>query len=103
MPKPSQNGAFSVRKGRTDFKRGESVYKFDIISDDNRQAEFAIYRDIATMIRAIDNVEAYLKPVCRSNAILHISATKIITIEKGLAILEDHEWRVVKKAVIKYA
>ena len=55
------------------------------------------------MIRALDNHEKYIKPACRSNAILHKNATKIITDKKGLAIREGDSWRVIEKAIIRYA
>lgn len=102
MPIPSSTGIFSARDSHPNFKRRTSVYKFHIISDDGTQAEFEIHHDIATMIRALDEADTYLKPVCRSSSILPISATKIITVEKGIANLEYNEWKVIKKAVIRY-
>ena len=103
MAIPDENGNFDTTQVSDVFKRPSSVYEFSIISKDGNQAEFSIYDDIATMIRALDNHEKYIKPACRSNAILHKNATKIITDKKGLAIREGDSWRVIEKAIIRYA
>lgn len=103
MTIPDANGHFDETQATENFKRPISVYQFKVISKDGNQAEFVIYQDIATMIRALDNFEEYLKPACRSNSILHKNATKINTVEKGLAIKEGNRWRVIQKAVISYS
>lgn len=102
MTIPNENGNFDATQVSDIFKRPKSVYEFRIITKDGNQAEFNIHDDIATMIRALDNFEEYIKPACRSNAILHKNATKIITEKKGLALREGNSWRVVEKAIIRY-
>ncbi|MFK7946856.1 MAG: hypothetical protein AB8G11_04650 [Saprospiraceae bacterium] len=102
FPIPSQEGSFSVNQISEEFRRTHTVYKFRLLDDTATQAEFEIIDDVATMLRALDDPETYLKPVCRSNAIIPISATKIITDEKGLAIYNNNEWQVVRKALIHY-
>jgi hypothetical protein len=102
MPIPNAYGIFDLKEATAVFKRPYSVYLFKVISEDGNQAEFSIYEDIATMLRALDNFDEYLRPACRSTAILHKNATKIITEEKGLAIREGKEWKVVTKAVVRY-
>jgi hypothetical protein len=99
---PNADGVFDGNQATDEFKRPYSVYVFTVISDDGKQAEFKIHEDIATMIRALDNFDEYLRPACRSGSILHKNATKIITSENGLAIKEDGDWKVVTKAVIHY-
>ena len=103
MAIPNENGNFDTTQVSDIFKRPNSVYEFSIISKDGNQAEFNVYDDIATMIRALDNFDKYIKPACRSNRILHKNATKIITDTKGLAIKEGNSWRVIEKAIIRYA
>lgn len=102
LPIPNAEGIFDGNQATDEFKRPHSVYIFTVISDDGKQAEFKIHEDIATMIRALDNFDDYLRPACRSGSILHKNATKIITSENGLAIQEDGKWKVVTKAVIHY-
>lgn len=102
MPIPNAYGVFDLGEATSVFKRPYSVYLFKIISEDGNQAEFSIYEDIATMLRALDNFNEYLRPACRSTSILHKNATKIINEEKGLAIREGKEWKVVTKAVVRY-
>lgn len=102
LPIPAQDGSFQSSQMSDEFKRTETVFKFKLIDDDATQAEFEIIDDVATMLRALDDPDTYLKPVCRSNAIIPISATKIVTDEKGLAIFKNDEWQVVKKALIHY-
>lgn len=102
FPVPAQAGSFNVNQLSEEFRRTETVYKFRLTDESGTQAEFEIVNDVATMLRALDDPETYLKPVCRSNAIIPISATKIITDEKGLAIYNNNEWQVVKKALIHY-
>ena len=102
MAIPNENGNFDATHVSDIFKRPKSVYEFTIITKDGNQAEFSIYDDIATMIRALDNFEEYIKPACRSNAILHKNATKVITEKKGLAVREGNSWRVIEKAIIRY-
>lgn len=100
---PAENGLFDSREATEVFKRPHSVYEFKIANDNNQKATFQIYDDIATMIRALDNYDEFLRPACRSNAILHKNATKIITSERGTAVYEGGYWRVVRKAVIHYS
>ena len=102
MPIPTINGVFTMDEATTIFKRPYSVYIFTITSADGKQAEFKIYEDIATMIRALDKYDEYVRPACRSQAILHKSATKIITEDHGLAIKDGNAWKVVTKAVVRY-
>ena len=102
LPIPEPDGAFQSSQISEEFKRTETVYKFRLIDDKAMQAEFEIIDDVATMLRALDDPDTYLKPACRSSAIIPISATKIITDEKGLVILKNDEWQVVKKALIHY-
>ena len=102
MPIPSPSGIFDLREATSTFKRPYSVYLFNVTSEDGNQAEFCVHDDIATMLRALDNFDEYLRPACRSTAILHKNATKIITEENGLAIREGNEWKVVTKAVVRY-
>jgi len=99
---PSTDGIFNGNQATEEFKRPYSIYLFTIISEDGKQAEFKVHEDIATMIRALDSFDEYLRPACRSGSILHKNATKIITSENGLAIQEDGDWKVVTKAVIHY-
>lgn len=103
MAIPDENGIFDSSFVSETFKRPISVYLFTITSKDGNQAEFSIHEDIATMIRALDNFDEYLRPACKSNAILHKNATKIVTESKGLAIREGNRWRVIEKANIHYA
>ncbi len=102
MPIPNEQGIFDSNEATDIFKRPYSVYQFLMVSTDDKHAEFKIYDDIATMIRALDNFDTYLRPVCRSSSILHKNATKIITVDNGVAIKEEGQWRVITKAVIKY-
>lgn len=102
MPIPASNGTFQGSLAEDEFKRAESVYQFEITNDEGTMATFAVHEDIATMIRALDDPDRYLKPACRSNSIPHISATKIITNENGLAIKNGDNWRVQRKAMIRY-
>ena len=102
LPIPEQDGSFNIGYITEEFRRTETVYKFRILDNTASQAEFEIIDDVATMLRALDDPDTYLKPVCRSNAIIPISATKIITDEKGIAIINNNEWQVVKKALIHY-
>ena len=102
MSIPNENGKFDATQVSDVFKRPRSVYEFSITSKDGNQAEFSIYDDIATMIRALDNFDEYIKPACRSNSILHKNATKVITEQKGFAIKKGNSWRVIEKAIIRY-
>lgn len=102
FPIPEQDGSFNVKEMSEEFRRTETVYKFRLLDNTATQAEFEIIDDVATMLRALDDPDNYLKPACRSNAIIPISATKIITDEKGIAIFNNNEWQVVKKALIHY-
>jgi hypothetical protein len=102
LPIPNSDGSFNAEDALEEFKRTETVYQFKIVSKDPLRAEFKIYDDVATMLRALDDPDVHLKPACRSNAIIPISATKIMTDEPGLAVFRNNEWRVVKKALIHY-
>ncbi len=103
MPLPSTNGTFQGSLAENEFRRAESVYRFEITNDEGTMAVFTVHDDIATMIRALDDPDRYLKPACRSNSIPHISATKILTDKKGLAIKDGNDWKVQRKAIIRYA
>lgn len=102
LPIPNPDGTFNAEDTLSEFKRTETVYQFKLISKEPLRAEFKIYEDVATMLRALDDPDVHLKPACRSNAIIPISATKILTDEPGLAVFRNNEWRVVKKALIHY-
>jgi hypothetical protein len=102
MPIPNPEGDFNGNDALEDFKRAESVYQFRLLGDSTTEAEFKICNDVATMIRALDNPDVYLKPACRSNAIIPISATKVLTDENGLAVYKNGEWKIVRKALIRY-
>lgn len=102
LPIPNPEGDFNADDAIENFKRAESVYQFRLLGDSTTEAEFKICDDVATMIRALDNPDVYLKPACRSNAIIPISATKILTDENGLVIFKNGEWNIVRKALIRY-
>lgn len=102
LPIPNPDGSFNAADTLEEFKRTETVYEFKLVSKDPLRAEFKIYEDVATMLRALDDPDVHLKPACRSNAIIPISATKILTDEPGLAVFRNNEWKVVKKALIHY-
>jgi hypothetical protein len=102
LPIPNQDGSFNAEDALAEFKRTETAYQFKIVSREPLRAEFKIYEDVATMLRALDDPDIHLKPACRSNAIIPISATKILTDESGLAVFRNNEWKVVKKALIHY-
>ncbi len=102
MPLPNREGSFNMEDALEEFKRTDTVYEFKLMDGSQNQAEFKVFEDVATMLRALDDPDTYLKPACRSNAIIPISATKIITDEKGIAVLRHGEWKILKKALIHY-
>ncbi|NJN77660.1 MAG: hypothetical protein HC803_04465 [Saprospiraceae bacterium] len=102
LPIPNPDGSFNAEDALDEFKRTETVYQFKLINKEPLRAEFKVYEDVATMLRALDDPDVHLKPACRSNSIIPISATKIMTDEPGLAIFKNGEWQVVKKALIYY-
>lgn len=102
LPIPNQVGSFHMDDVLETFRRTETVYHFKLLDGSNDQAEYRVVDDVATMLRALDDPDTYLKPACRSNAIIPISATKIITDESGIALLRGNEWKIIKKALIHY-
>ncbi len=102
MPLPNREGSFNMEDALEEFKRTDTVYEFKLMDGSQNQSEFKVFEDVATMLRALDDPDTYLKPACRSNAIIPISATKIITDEKGIAVLRHGEWKILKKALIHY-
>lgn len=102
LPIPELDGSFQVEDALEEFKRTETVYHFKLLDNSPNQAEYKVVDDVATMLRALDDPDTYLKPACRSNAIIPISATKIITDESGIALLRGGEWKIIKKALIHY-
>lgn len=101
MPIPNAQGEFDGTKANTSFQRLQSAYKFTVTDSDGQQAHFQLVDDIATMVRALENYDEYIRPACRTTMIPPKIATRVITEEPGLAIRDGKEWHLVSKAVIR--
>lgn len=101
LPIPDPHGIFDSTKANAHFQRLQSAYKFTVTSSDGQQAHFQLVDDIATIVRALENYDEYIRPACRTTVIPPKIATRVITEDPGLAIRNGKEWHLVSKAVIR--
>lgn len=100
MPSPAKGGVFKTEYQSTSFIATESVYRFELLSPS--EAKFTFYNDRATVSRALNNYDTYLKPVCKSLNDLNPNAAQIITQVPGTAYLHGDTWKVKERALVYY-
>ncbi len=87
----------------TEYKQGYVVYKFLPIENSNR-AEFEFISDEATMMIPRSNNIEHMREACRFiDSYPSEQTKKVTTIERGEAeLLPDGNWRITKKAKVRF-
>ena len=102
MPVPNKDGSFEDGHQSNKFEWTESVYKFEIVNKEGTKAVFSIMNDQRMIKRAISGYDIYIKPVCRAANAFSMNVSRIMTEEKGQAVLNGDRWELDKKALISY-
>jgi hypothetical protein len=102
MPSPDNDGNFDNRKKSEHFIPSESIYKFIMNENSDKEAEFYIHQDPNNMERAINYYSSILEKVCKSENAFDPRGKSVVTIEPGVAVLDGNKWVVKEKALVKY-
>jgi hypothetical protein len=95
-----QNGAFAGRELQSEVKQGMTFYELKISASGN-EATFRPVTEKVTFQRAMDVADTYLKPACDLIGDPK-SARKYEIKENGIAIKENNNWKITKKAIIEF-
>lgn len=102
MPVPNKDGSFEDGHQSDKFEWTESVYKFEVVNKEGTKALFSIMNDQRMIKRAISGYDIYIKPVCRAANAFNMNVSRIVTEEKGQAVLNGDRWELDDKALISY-
>ena len=102
MPVPNKDGSFEDGHQSNKFEWTESVYKFEVVNKEGTKALFSIMNDQRMIKRAISGYDIYIKPVCRAANAFNMNVSRIVTEEKGQAVLNGDRWELDDKALISY-
>lgn len=95
---PEIDGSFKIESAK-DFKDQDSLYKLEIISNTNGNI-FFLSGDYD--LRAIENIDYYLNPVCEVQNIANRDfAKKVEMVNKGTILLNGDLWKIKDKIKIK--
>jgi|CXWL01.1.fsa_nt_gi hypothetical protein len=95
---PNKDGEFNRSYETTNFVESESVYKFELTSQN--EAQFSI--DSRAFGRALNMTDTYVLPVCDETNEFSYDYNSIKTLKKGVATLNGSKWVVKQKAQIQY-
>ncbi len=94
---PSADGTF--REASTN-KHAGSIYQLS--TTDGSNARFIMLSTPDAIATAMISVSQFVKPACRIEGNSHRQPRSIVTLEEGVAKREGEEWRVVKKAILRF-
>jgi len=106
FPNPNSDGIFVNSRKRKDFVDGVSLYLFEPYEDNEQKARFSLINSpsVCQMISEAKGWESYIKPACDYGTYPKKKINSIETTTMGEAelLLPSRNWKVVKKAKIKY-
>lgn len=95
---PGINGTFKIENGK-EHKGEDSFYKIEVINNSNGNI---YYLSGSYDLRAIENIDYYLNPVCEvQNISYRAIARKVETVKHGTVILKGDSWQINEKVKIK--
>jgi len=105
FPNPITDGVFVSNRKKKDFVEGISLYQFDPFEDNERKAHFSLINapSVCQKISEAEGWESCVKPACDYGTYPKKRIDSVETTIKGEAeLLKSGNWKVVKKAKIKY-
>lgn len=102
FPAPNSVGYFQGSTGSKQFRPGEHIFLFEFIAANPGQANFKVFEDRDSMKYAINYNDAILKAACEIENLMFQNPSKIINITPGEVIKQGDDWKIVKKAFIRY-
>lgn len=84
-----------------DYRKGFAMYKFYLQSNKN-ESLFDFISDDETIKMIRNNEMGVIRPACKMENDPTQNTTKVITTERGIARLEGDNWKIIKKAIIKF-
>lgn len=101
-PTPTSDGLCTFLDHRkAQFDPTSSLYRFELINNNENQAQFRFESTSGTVSGALSYPDTYLQPACEYTG-LDSKATQIDTIQPGKATRQGNVWRVTEKAQIKF-
>ncbi|MGB0861672.1 MAG: hypothetical protein ACPG19_11735 [Saprospiraceae bacterium] len=100
MPAPNAEGSFETNTWKSNFEASESVYSFEMIGA--TEAKFHFYDNENAVLRAFNDQDKYIYPVCKPLNEYNEGATKIITQVPGIVFKDGDEWKLKEKALIYF-
>ncbi len=101
LPPPSDEGVFDAGQS-SPVPTSTTAYKFSTSTKKPGEATFRFEAQQNRVERLITYQHFYIKPVCESIDEVLPGQTSIVNVTDGVAMLENGQWRVTKKALIKY-
>lgn len=102
FPAPNSGGYFQGSTGSKQFRPGEHIFLFEFVGGDSGQAKYKVFEDRDSMKYAINYNDAILKAACEIENLMFQNPSKIINVTSGEVIKQGDDWKIVKKAVIRY-
>jgi len=97
---PDSEGCFSVEEQKESYDEYENWYKIEHNQNDNIGKLF--YIPGIMDLRAIENIDFYLNPVCEIQNIMNRkNVTKIEMLEPGEVYLSGNTWKINKTKPVK--
>lgn len=96
---PNEDGSFD--DAPSPFREMESLYKFTV-DRDKGVGTFVFAGDSQIIKNVVNRPERYLVAVCKNLNPINPNARKIVTEKPGEVMLEDHKWKLVEKAQIRF-
>jgi|GEM_PF-4761789 len=101
-PTPTADGLCTFLDHRkAQFDPTSSLYRFELINNNENQAQFRFESTSGTVSGALSYPDTYLQPACEYAGI-DSKAAQIDTIQPGKATRQGNVWKVTEKARIKF-
>ncbi len=97
---PNSDGSFNESSASNTYKDGASIYR--LMKTGNANAKFQIDEKETSIKLALQYPDKNIDPVCDAENAFNPRATKISTVKKGEAELQDGKWIINAKAIIRY-
>jgi hypothetical protein len=100
MPISDEKGSFKSSTWSSDFDPLESAYSFEMIGA--TEAKFIFHDNANAVMRALNDQEKYLSPVCKPLNEYNEGVSKIITQVPGIVFKDGDLWKLKEKALIYF-
>ena len=102
FPPPYSGGYFQSNLGSKNLRPGEHILVFEFVGANHGQAKNRVDDDRDSMNYAIIYNNAILNAACEIENLMFQNPSRIENVTPGEVIKQGDDWKIVKKAVIRY-